>query len=205
MKLDIDHVLYWMDAIRSSDNANRTLEAFWKGQIKSKLWLIENLRPFVKLPSTLEIHGGWVGVLSSMLFQSGLPIVKINSIDIDPDCESTAILMNRIENMQGKFQAVTCNMIDHNIDSDVVINTSCEHISQQDYEMWLDKVPIHSLLVLQSNNYSIDEHVRTASSLEDFQKQSKINVLYSGQLELPLYTRYMLIGTKDEHRNSEMV
>jgi len=48
--------------------------------------------------------------------------------------------------------------------------------------------------VLQSNNYIIDEHIRPASSLEDFKEQSHIDVLWAGELELPLYTRYMIIG-----------
>ena len=202
MKIDIDHILFWMDAIRSSSDSHRTLEAFWKGQVKSKLWLIDNLEPFVKLPSTLEIHGGWVGVLASLIFQSKLPIVKITSLDLDPNCEATAVLMNRVENLQGKFTAVTANMITYPITSDVVINTSCEHITQDDYNTWLANVPERSLIVLQSNNYNIEEHVRTANSLEEFESQSTIATVWKGQLELPLYTRYMLIGYKNGHRNS---
>jgi hypothetical protein len=50
--------------------------------------------------------------------------------------------------------------------------------------------------VLQSNNYKIEEHVRTADSLEEFEEQSHIDVVWAGELELPLYTRYMLIGNK---------
>ena len=43
MQIDIDHILFWMDAIRNSTDKSRTLESFWKGQIKSKLWLINEL------------------------------------------------------------------------------------------------------------------------------------------------------------------
>ena len=50
------------------------------------------------------------------------------------------------------------------------------------------------LLVLQSNNYQIDEHVRTADSLEEFIEQSHVDVLWAGELALPLYTRWMIIG-----------
>ncbi len=202
MNIDLDHLHHWMCAIRSSTDPIRTLDAFWKGQINSKLWLIENIKPFIKEPSTLEIHGGWVGTLASLIFQSQLPIVKITSIDLDPSCESTALEMNKMEHHRGKFEAVTANMIHYPCSSDVVINTSCEHITQEDYKTWLNNVPKHSLIVLQSNNYNIDEHIRTAHSLEDFKEQSKISVEWQGQLELPLYTRYMLIGYKDGNRNS---
>jgi hypothetical protein len=56
-------------------------------------------------------------------------------------------------------------------------------------------MPYNSLLVLQSNDYDIPEHVRTASSLEEFKQQCHIKVLWAGQLELPLYNRFMIIGT----------
>jgi hypothetical protein len=40
--------------------------------------------------------------------------------------------------------------------------------------------------------------VRTAESLDEFVEQSHIDVLWSGELELPLYTRWMVIGKKYE-------
>jgi len=40
MKIDIEDVMFYMDAIRNSEDRDRTLESFWKGQIKSKLWLV---------------------------------------------------------------------------------------------------------------------------------------------------------------------
>jgi len=48
--------------------------------------------------------------------------------------------------------------------------------------------------VVQSNNYDIPEHIRTAGSLEEFKAQSNLTVTWAGELELPLYTRYMIIG-----------
>ena len=55
-------------------------------------------------------------------------------------------------------------------------------------------MPHNSLLVLQSNNYNIPEHVRTVKDLEEFKQQCNIDVLWAGELVLPLYTRYMIIG-----------
>jgi hypothetical protein len=200
MQVDIEHVLFWMDAIRNSDDKYRTLESFWKGQVHSKIWLIKNLKPFVTTPSSIDIVGGWNGVLASLLFQSDLPVKEICSIDIDPSCQSTAVMMNKGEEIAGKFYAITADMCDVCSDADVIINTSCEHITQNQYDCWLSNIPNGSLLVLQSNNYIISEHVRTATSLEEFVNQSKINVIWKGELELPNYTRYMLIGTPNETR-----
>jgi uncharacterized protein (DUF2235 family) len=196
MQIDLDHVMFWMDAIRNSTDPHRTLESFWKGQLRSKRWLIEELTPFITEPMSIDIHGGWNGVLASMLFQSNIPVKTIRSLDIDPGCEEIARTMNKLEEISGKFRAVTANMCDARSDADVIINTSCEHLSQDEYEIWLSGLPQNSLIVLQGNDYKIEEHVRTADSLEEFLRQSDIDAEFSGEFELPLYTRYMIIGRK---------
>ena len=187
-----------MDAIRNSEDRYRTLESFWKGQVQSKTWLIENIIPRVlSIPNNIVIHGGWNGVLASLLFQSGIQVNKIVSIDIDPACEEIARTMNKIEEMEGRFKAVTCNMADYEYEfyPDIVINTSCEHITQETYETWLRKIPSNSLKVLQSNNYfDLPEHIRCAENLKEFKSQSKIKALTAAKLELPKYNRFMLIG-----------
>ena len=194
MQINTDHLHHWMQAIRQSPDPMRTMDAFWSGQLKSKEWLIIELRKHVKKFVSVDIHGGWVGVLASMLFQSNIPITSIRSIDIDPSCEPIATNMNKMEEMVGKFRAVTADMCAIRSDADVVINTSCEHISQDQYDLWLSGMPYNALLVLQSNNYNIPEHVRIAKDLEEFKEQSGINVLWAGEMELPLYKRFMLIG-----------
>jgi hypothetical protein len=195
MQIDLEHLHYWMQAIRQSPDPMRTMDAFWQGQLKSKEWLITNLRKNVNKFVSIDIHGGWVGVLASMIFQSDIHVTNIRSVDIDPACEPIANMMNKKEEMVGKFRAVTADMCAIRSDADIIINTSCEHITQDQYDLWLSGMPYNSLLVLQSNDYDIPEHVRTASSLEEFKQQCHIKVLWAGQLELPLYNRFMIIGT----------
>ncbi len=196
LKIDLEHLHYWMCAVRESKDPKRTLDAFWQGQLQSKEWLIDCLDEHVYAGSSVDIHGGWVGVLASMLFQSNIPITSIRSIDIDPDCESIAVMMNKKEEIEGRFRAVTADMCSIRSDADIIINTSCEHITQDQYDLWLSGHPNNSLLVLQSNNYNIPEHVRTACDLEQFKEQCCINVLWAGELDLPLYKRFMVIGKK---------
>jgi hypothetical protein len=196
MRIDTEHLHYWMCAIRESNNPMRTLDAFWSGQLKSKEWLIDCLDEHVHVGSSIDIHGGWVGVLASMIFQSNIPARYICSVDIDPLCEHIATMMNKIEEQDGRFKAITGDMCKVPIHGDIVINTSCEHITQEQYESWLNNVPNNSLIVLQSNDYKISEHVRTSNTLQEFEKQSHIKKLYSGSLKLPLYTRHMIIGNK---------
>jgi hypothetical protein len=188
-----------MDAIRNSENPYGTLESFWKGQINSKIWLIENLKTFLNNSVSIDIHGGWNGVLASLIFQSDINVQHIKSIDIDPSCQEIANTINKIEEINGSFESITADMCVIGSDADVVINTSCEHITQDQYETWLSKLSNNSLIVLQSNNYKIDEHVRIARNLEEFKEQSHIEVLWNGEYKLPLYTRYMLIGRKLKH------
>lgn len=197
MKIDTEHLHFWMQAIRQSNHPMRTLDAFYSGQIKSKEWLIENLRELVTDSVRIDIHGGWVGVLASMLFQSDIPIRYICSLDIDPSCEEISTIMNKIEEQDGRFKAVTQDMCETKTFGDIVINTSCEHITQEQYEKWLSNIPNNRLIVLQSNNYQIPEHIRTVVTLEEFVTQSKIKVIKQAELKLPMYTRYMIIGTKN--------
>jgi hypothetical protein len=194
MQIDLEHFHYWMQAVRQSPDPMRTLDCFWQGQMKSKEWLCTQLRKHVHKFVSIDIHGGWNGVLASMLFQSSVPVESIRSIDIDPRCESIATMMNKQEEMTGKFRAVTADMCDIRSDADVVINTSCEHITQDQYDLWLSGMPYNSLIVLQSNNYEIPEHIRIAKDLEEFKQQSNLNVLWAGELDLPLYKRFMIIG-----------
>ena len=196
MQIDLEHLHFWMQAIRQSPDPIRTMDAFWSGQLNSKEWLITNLRKHVNKFVSIDIHGGWVGLLASMLFQSDIYIKNIRSVDIDPTCEPIAIMMNKKEEMAGKFRAVTADMCAMRSDADVIINTSCEHITQDQYDLWLSGMPHNSLLVLQSNNYDIPEHIRIAKDLEHFVEQSQVKVQWAGELKLPLYTRYMIIGTK---------
>ena len=197
MKIDTEHLHYWMCAIRESADPKRTLDAFWSGQIKSKEWLIENLTECVMGPVRVDIHGGWVGVLASMIFQSDIDAKYICSVDLDPSCEPIATMMNKKEEQDGKFRAITGDMCEVPVNGNLVINTSCEHITQEQYELWLSRLPKGAWIVLQSNNYKIPEHVRIANSLDDFKKQSHVNVHWAGELKLPLYTRYMIIGTNN--------
>jgi hypothetical protein len=79
---------------------------------------------------------------------------------------------------------------------DTIINTSCEHI--ENFGEWYNKIPKGKLLVLQANNFvEVDEHVNTYNTLDEFSESVPMaKTLYTGELELTKYTRYMKIGYK---------
>ena len=201
MKIDIEDIKYWMDTIRNSEDRDLILESFWGGQLFSKKWLIEILEKNGHLVNAnIVIHGGWNGVLASMLFNSNLGIGNITSVDIDPNCERVARSINKRQEQEGRFTAVTSDMCDYEYNArvDIIINTSCEHITQEQYMKWLDNAP-NATFVLQSNNYfTHPTHVNCSNSLKEFEEKTKLKIDYAGEYQPPYvkYTRYMVIGSK---------
>lgn len=189
------------------------VDAFSLGQLKSKEWLIDNL------PNKLGmvfICAGWYGTLASMMFDRVRhKFDKIRSFDIDASCADIADNMNRPWVMDGwQFKASTLDILEMEYPTnyttyrangtsldlketpDTIINTSCEHI--ENFSKWFDKIPNNTLVILQSNNYfEIEEHVNCVVDEDDFSRMAPFtDVIYSGRLELPKYTRFMRIGFK---------
>lgn len=207
LKLNTSELIYWFNALRQLPEGERTraLDAFWAGQIDSKAWLIEELNQLHFLqPSNVYIFGGWIGVLASMMLQtSRLEIKKMRSIDLDPWCESVADMMCKPHEMNDwRFKARTADMADYEyeweINPDIVINTSSEHVDQKTYDKWYNKIPKGSLVIVQGNDYfSCEEHQRCSKDLDEFKSQNHVSTpLYQGSLPHDLYTRFMCIWRK---------
>lgn len=196
-------------------NANLGWEdTFTKGQMRSKQWLVEQLYAVKPSLGTLFVEGGWVGSLSYMISEH-FEFEKIRSFDIDESCSRAADLLN-LSNLQEdwRFKAATRDMLDQTYDGapyevlddtgrsvqlgdspDVIINTSSEHL---DYQTWFARIPKGKLVVIQNNNF-VDgkHHVNCQESLQAFEDSIQFSeLLYKGELQLDLYTRYMLIGVK---------
>lgn len=204
--LSTTELTHWFNAIRNipEDGRTRALDAFWSGQLDSKCWLVNTLNNYVRQESNIYIFGGWLGVLGSLLLQSSrFNIKKIRSIDVDPWCESIADTLCKIHEMNDwRFKARTANMCDYEyewgIHPDIVINTSSEHMTQDEYAQWHQKIPSGTLIVIQGNNFfECSDHIRCSKSLDDFSDQNGVvSPLYQGQLPHDLYTRYMCIWRK---------
>ena len=190
-------------------------DAMSQGQLKSKMWMINELKILDLDLGTVFLCAGWYGLLATLMFEHDLKVDRVRSFDIDPDVVTIADKFNLPWfSDTWKLKAVTEDI--HNIDfvchnwrawsssnermsypiTDVpntVINTSCEHI--EDFATWYAKIPADKLVILQSNNYDdIDEHVNTSPDLDSFSAQTPMTeVLYSGGLDLLDYTRFMRI------------
>jgi hypothetical protein len=193
-------------------------DCFSRGQLQSKLWLVHELKKCNVVLGTVFLCAGWYATLATMIFESDIKVDKIRSFDIDETTVDIAETFNKswFEN-QWQFKALVEDIQDINynehtwqywsnknnrmsypiIDSpNTIINTSCEHI--ENFSEWYSKIPTGKLVILQSNNYfEVEEHVNCVNSIEEFKTQSPMqNILYSGELELDKYTRFMLIGYK---------
>ena len=181
-----------------------------KNQIARKMWLADSLFDTVGAElGNIVILGGWVGVLSAVLLHDPrFAITKVVSIDLDGRCAAIAESLNATHARTGKFAARTGDMLEldysRNIAStgddgsaaDLIINTSCEHLS--DFGCWYDRIPAGQLLVLQSNDYyACREHVNCVPDLAALQAQAPMHdVLFAGQRQMRHYVRFMLIGRK---------
>ena len=172
-------------------------------QIRGKRWLVDTLAKHLDNDTrNILLLGGWYGVLASlMLDHPGFSNVEVSSLDIDPECEWVARSINQTWVDQGRFEAITDDMLGFDYTAwddsrNIIINTSCEHIEA--FDDWFDRMPTGPLLVLQSNDYySCDEHVNCVPSLAHFEQQVPLSELhFSGALALKKYTRFMLIGRK---------
>lgn len=193
-------------------------DAFSKGQLLSKLWLIKELKSTNINLGTIFVMGGWVGVLPLLMFRDKeLEFTHIRSFDVDPQCAKAADTLNRNNVMDNwKFKASTADMFDVDYyntsyetlkangesvclteSPDTIINTSCDHISP--FDKWWDRIPPGTLVAIQNNNFfgADEDHTNNVKDLDQMKLQAPMSeILYEGELDFPQYKRFMLIGRR---------
>ena len=181
-------------------------KAFSHGQIHSKIWLCEQLEPYIPKKSNVAILGSWYNVLGlMMLIRNQSKYNSIIGIDIDDAsipvadkiCESWNIQPDCI--LQNHLGDV--NQFDYN-GYNIIINCSTEHMESNE---WFNLIPATSIICLQTSNVINDDPTWNITnpnkSLEDFVSKYPMRELYfSGEKEITYdtwgYKRYMLIGKK---------
>lgn len=203
-----DNLVHWANALRSlpdHDQRTRFLDSMWSGQLESKVWLVDELSRLIIMSPNIYIFGGWTGVLANILLQqTGMKSPrKVRSIDIDPWCEKVADDVNKqYEIDDWRFKAVTADMTTYQYQSDIlpdiVINTSTEHVTQEQYDKWYENIPDGTIVVAQGNNYfECPEHIRCSTSLAEFQLMNRVEQpIIRGVLPTDMYNRYMCIWRK---------
>ena len=143
----------WMELVRTYDDG---IEAFWPSQIKSKTWICNELE-FKEHFRSCVIFGSWYGVLADML--------RIrDTICVDKEAKYLEWCAKNYPVWQGCISE-----FNYEYDPDVVINTITEHVSQEVYDKWFEKIPVGAYYVIQGNNdFSHKDHVRACEDLNMF-------------------------------------
>jgi hypothetical protein len=195
--IDSSFIIKYTDALYSTppESAPRYDEfrdMFSSGQIYSKEWVVRELARIdsIHQGKSFIVAGAWFGTLG-MMIKWRFPSVNVTMLDIDPRCER---FIHSMIYSNPSLKTITDDIYLYSYTEDVIINTSCEHIDN--VQDWLSLLPADRMVVLQSNNYiGGNGHINCVHSKEEFVEQTGLSdILYSGELVMPMYTRYMVIG-----------
>lgn len=204
MEIKAETLADWMKFIRfHPDLAERFMDCFWESQLTSKSHLLYALEDFGYL-GNVYIFGGWYGILGKLIEDSYLQTDVIVSIDKDPVCDW---VIRNLYSKTTKILGWTGDMATFDYSKEhpphTVINTSTEHVTQEVYEDWWDRIPYGTVYALQGNNFWDDpEHIRCAHDIAEFKK---INLCENVKTEFSFpcggpnnteFQRFMVIGVK---------
>ncbi len=181
-------------------------DAFSHGQIKSKLWLCEEMEKSFKDFEyiNLEVFGSWYGSLVFlMLIRNRLNIKNVNFYDIDQEALRISRKLHDFwlheHSVQLNFNISDCQLIKLPLNKNsIIINTSCEHFSDLD---WWHNLADGTYFVIQSTDMVHEQHISPTFSLEQWKHQlSPRLIIYEGQNKTTYedysFTRFMLMGIK---------
>ena len=189
--MSLRKVLSVIEKVTNDQLVKTIVHSVNENQEKCKQWLIDNVDQYLKLlvNPKIVVLAGWYGNLANRLLKYG----NVTSIDVDNNCKSVG------EKLYKNVSFDTKNIIDYDTKNyDVITCTSCEHLTQSDFDKVFNNIEKGTLVILQSNNYfEINDHVNCFKTLQEFVDSVNFKkILYKGQIELPKYTRFMIIGVR---------
>ena len=186
------------DLYRIKDIVHSLDDNHWIG----KQWLIDTLYPLYNkiygnnTGGKIYIAGGWYGLQAHLIKQVFKNFYVITG-DMDPMTEHFGHRL--FSDTDIEFKVENClNSTD--LDANIIINTSCEHMDPEDLQNFILKKPKESIIVLQSNDYGeLDSHINCVESLEEFCNfvkplLSKEWIISKSQIDLGDFNRFMVIG-----------
>jgi len=195
---DMD-LLKLIGKISNNEDIKSIVNSVNSNQNMSKEWLVDNISQrldFVVENPRVCVAAGWYGMLADKM--RDFTDNKVVSFDVDPKCAQYGKIMYP----EVSFKTADINDF-HAGQYDVLMCTSCEHISDETLNKFLRTRKQQSLVVLQSNNYfGLEEHINCKNSLKEFidsltyaVPSAKINILNSSEKRInDKFDRYMVIG-----------
>lgn len=203
---------YWVEDDKLSANMPDINDFLSRGQVKSKLWMVNELKELIDGSlGNVVFYGGWYNFAARFLFDN-FDVTSITSIDLEPAVVEPSKRLYPIEVEDERFMSITADVTkfdwnkktmtsryveDMSVfskDVNCVVNTSCEHMNDD----WFNNLPEGTFVILQTNDYFDNpQHSNCVTSLEAAkQKYSMSEIYYEGELDTNLYNRFMLIGIK---------
>ncbi len=170
---------------------------FSKSQVLSKIWMAEILAKFNLNFNNILLIGGWLTHHS--LYLKDINYNKLFSIDPDAEHNSLIEIINPEAYVENKeinecFDSVgNLTFYGKVLEPDLIINTSSEHMDTT----WYEKLPMGSVVFIENNSESSDEHINASETFPDFLRKFPMStVYYRGEMNFPRYKRYALYGVK---------
>lgn len=173
------------------------LDQFSSSQLECKRWAVDELKPHITDKDVIVIIGGWYGLMSHMLCESGVNNTIVD-YEIDPVCIDFHFKLKSHDNISIELKDGFDIFEDRqeNGKDKIIICTACEHMDQDDLHSYVSIKNPFSTILLQSNNmYNIDSHINCHDSLDHFiETLPDMNILYKGTKNMGDYERYMVIA-----------
>lgn len=191
-------------------------DAFARSQVKSKIWLSEELKNITSDLGNVALFAGWYG--HHTLFLKDFNLDSLRNFDADLEaCLVSDYVFNLDEIEDYVVKSVNTNLDDitvtksghqYNVQNfttqkkynekikfDTIVNTSSEHMDTN-WFFQLKFKELNPLVVIQSNNlFDIPEHVNCVYSIDHMKKVFPMQEIYfEGEKQLQGYKRFMLIG-----------
>ena len=194
-------------------------DIFSRGQIRSKIWLVEELTKIETNYDNVLVLAGWFGQFKS-IYEKKCTYSKMRIVEIDKHaCETSDYIFNlsNLENHKVKsvladinnltlhkngYEWTISNFKDKNVyqekfSPNLIINTSAEHMTEEWFhQIRFKEIETDPIIAIQSNNlFDIPEHVNCVYSIDHMKKKFPLSrILYEGELQLKGYKRVMMIG-----------
>jgi len=205
--------------IKNNEEKDAIHDALSRSQMKSKIWLVEELAKIDTNYSNVAIMAGWFGQLKA-IYEKKCTYAKMRIIEVDKSaCETSDYIFNlsNLENYKVKSVFADINnltlhkngyewLVENFKEStshtekflpNLVINTSAEHMTEEWFhQLRFKQLESDPIVAIQSNNlFDIAEHINCVHSVDHMQKKYPMReVLFAGELQLKGYKRVMLIG-----------
>jgi hypothetical protein len=200
-------------------NGYAIYDAMSRSQIKSKIWLIEELAKIENDYANVAVFAGWFGQIKT-IYDKRLTYSKMRIVEMNKEaCETSDYVFN-ISNLENyKVKAVNANINELTLHKNgyewdvenfkegvkysekflpnLIINTSAEHMTEEWYnQIRFKEMESDPIIAIQSNNlFDIPEHINCVHSVDHMKKKFPMKeILFEGELQLKGYKRVMLIG-----------